>query len=87
MGWGGRQVGNQMEAETKQDSKSHSKTWSHEAWTQILAVLGDLSRKVSFIFSLVLHLPRVPLLSLPALLLVWLIESPCLASLCPIFLF
>ena len=53
MGWGGRQVGNQMEAETKQDSKSHSKTWSHEAWTQILAVLGDLSRKVSFIFSLV----------------------------------
>ena len=76
MGWGGRQAGIQMEAETKQDSKSHSKTWSHEAWTHILAVLGDLSRKVSFIFSLVLHLPRVPLLSLPALLLVWLIESP-----------
>ena len=84
----GRKAGRNSDGGRDQTGpKSHSKTWSHEAWTQILAVLGDLSRKISFIFSLVLHLPRVPLLSLPALLLVWLIETLCTASLCPIFFF
>ena len=50
----GRKAGRNSDGGRDQTGpKSPSKTWSHEAWTQILAVLVDLSRKVSFIFSLV----------------------------------
>lgn len=74
-----------METENILDTRATAGPGLMEPGTTPQPPLGISAERSHSSFPLVLHLSRVPLLSLPALLPVWVAESAFAASLCLMF--